>query len=211
MSTPSAIDITDVSAVAKSSRPSVVPTASVRPDETGGPGHEQPEAREERELRGGAVPEARDPEHDGRHREGADEAAHRRADQHRGRSTVRRMPPAAPAASSRTSTGARRSAGSCPRRRAARRPMRRSTRGSGRVPRATRSSSYSTPTTVPAARMPNVSSASWTSPNTRRDAPATICPVASSTVPVVSTPPGRNVASGAISSRIGSPTRRTGR
>ena len=70
---------------------------------------------------------------------------------------------------------------------------------------------HSTPTTVPAARMPNVSSASWTSPKTSLDAPAIICPAASSTVPVVSTPPGRNVASGAISSRIGSPTSTYGR
>ncbi len=66
------------------------------------------------------------------------------------------------------------------------------------------------PTTVPAARMPNESSASCTRPKTSLDAPAIICPDASSTVPVVSTPPGRNVASGAISRRIGSPTSKYG-
>ena len=38
MSTPSAIDITEVSAVAKSSRPSLVPTASVRPTRPAAPG-----------------------------------------------------------------------------------------------------------------------------------------------------------------------------
>ena len=49
--------------------------------------------------------------------------------------------------------------------------------------------------------MPNASSSIWTLPNTSRLAPATISPDASSTVAVVSTPPGRNVTSGAISVR----------
>ena len=56
----------------------------------------------------------------------------------------------------------------------------------------------STPATIP-----NASSKSCTLPNTSRLAPATISPEASSTVAVVSTPPGRNVTSGAI--RVRSP------
>ena len=77
------------------------------------------------------------------------------------------------------------------------RPPAEQVRAARRRPRASLGSpASSTPATIP-----NASSSSWTLPKTSRLAPATISPDASSTVAVVSTPPGRNVTSGAMSVR----------
>ena len=65
------------------------------------------------------------------------------------------------------------------------------------------SSCWSTPISEAAATMPKARRPSCTMPVTSRLAPAIICPAASSTVAMVSTPPGRKVASGGMRMRTG--------
>ena len=86
------------------------------------------------------------------------------------------------------------------RRRRPRRAMAPTSRAGSPARRAS-TSSLGRPASSTPATIPNASRSSCTLPNTRRLAPATISPEASSTVAVVSTPPGRNVTSGAISAR----------